>query len=138
MGADDLERRVEETLDTLSESERAETVESAQAEADPIKDITAPLDGLPDDAPLGRVEEALRGLAFSLKGFDSLRCAIVREAVVKKLERFGITSPARMVDAAFQDGHSRISPSGAHGGNHRRDPWWRDFHLSRDHSREQG
>jgi len=109
MGADDLERRVEETLKTLPESERAEAAKSTQAETDPIKDITAPLDGLPDDASPVRVEEALRSLAFSLKGFDALRCATVREAVVKKLERFGISSPARMVDAAFQDGQSGTS-----------------------------
>jgi len=98
----DLKSRVEEAIATMSEEDRKKLNESTQAETNPIKDITASLDGLPDDAPLVRVEEVLRGLAFSLKGFDSLRCAMVREAVVKKLERFGITSPARMVDAAIQ------------------------------------
>jgi len=107
MAADDQERKVAEEIKDLPKDEQAEVIDSAQANADPIKEITAPLDGLPDDAPLGRVENTLRSLALSLDGVDSLRRATVREAAIQKLEKVkGISAPAKLVDAAFQDGQS--------------------------------
>jgi len=107
MGADDLPRRVEEALKSLPKDEKAEVIDSTQAETDPIKEITAPLDGLPDDAPLGKVEGTLRSLALSLDGADSLRRATVREAAIQKLEKVkGINAPSKMVDAAFKNGEA--------------------------------
>jgi len=106
MNTDKLTRELAKEIKGLPEGEQAEVIESTQADTDPIKAITASLDGLADDAPLGRVEDTLRSLALSLVGTNPLRRATVREAVVKKLERFGISSPARMVDAAFQDGQA--------------------------------
>lgn len=48
-----------------------------------------------------KIEGALRNLVVVLDGADSLRRAMVREAVIKKLIEVGVSSPARLIDAAL-------------------------------------
>jgi len=73
---------------------------------DPIAETISPLDDLNEHSPLGQVESALRMVVSSLGGADPLRRATVRAAAIKKLETVGVSAPARLIDAAFQDGQS--------------------------------
>jgi len=86
-----------------------DTTNDSKGVNDPIAGSTAPLDNLSKDTPPLKIEDALRSVALSLNGSDSLRRATIREATIKKLEKVGVSSPARMVDAAFQDEHSATS-----------------------------
>lgn len=61
----------------------------------------APLTALEEGATLEAIESALRTVAAGLGGADGLRRAAVREAAVRILERLHISSPAKLVDAAF-------------------------------------
>jgi len=76
---------------------------------DPIVETISPLDDLNEHSPLGQVESALRTVVSSLNGADHLRYATVREAAIKKLETIGVGAPARLIDAAFQNGQSGTS-----------------------------
>jgi len=73
---------------------------------DPIAETISPLDDLNEHSPLGQVESVLRTVVSTLNGADPLRYATVREAAIKKLETVGVGSPARFIDAAFQNGQS--------------------------------
>lgn len=71
---------------------------------DPIAALVSLLDDLNDQTPPIKVEDALRSLALALNGADPLRRATVREAALRKLEKIGISAPARLLDAALGNG----------------------------------
>ncbi len=110
MGSKDFISEVAKKLESMPEEERASIVESTQSNNrnghDPISDAILPLNDLAENDSLAKVEDALRNLALSLDGFDSLRRAMVREAAIKRLEKVKISAPAKMVDAAFQSAES--------------------------------
>src|SRR5882672_10829630 len=54
------------------------------------------------DAPLLRVEDALRSLAVLITADDDLHRAMIREAALKKLGEIGISAPGKLLDAALQ------------------------------------
>ena len=54
----------------MPEDEQAEVIEDTQADSDPIKDITVPLDGLPDDAREGAADGEI-DLVASNQGGDT-------------------------------------------------------------------
>jgi putative DNA primase/helicase len=61
----------------------------------------AGLSALPGSPRAGVVEAALRALADLLRGADSLRRAVVRNAASEILKARGVNSPAALVDAAL-------------------------------------
>ncbi len=63
--------------------------------------VLAPLNALEEGATLEAIEGALRTVAADLGGADGLRRATVREAAVQTLGRLKLSSPAKLVDAAF-------------------------------------
>src|SRR5262249_40842654 len=76
----------------------------------------AGFDGLKDDS-VSKLEDVLRNLSSLTVDADELRRAMIREAVIKKLESVNISAPARIVDAAMarektkgdnQQGHALI------------------------------
>lgn len=54
------------------------------------------------DAPLSKVEDALRNLASLTTNDDELRRATIREAALRKLDDIGISAPGRLLDAALE------------------------------------
>ena len=78
----------------------------ADIASDPISELISFLDGLDGKTSLAKVEDALRTLALALNGADPLRRATVREGALKKLEKIGISAPARLLDAAFGNGQA--------------------------------
>jgi len=70
--------------------------------SDPIAEAPSPLDDLAENDSPAKVEAALRKLMLTLDGVDPLRRATIREAAIKKLEKIGVSAPAKLVDAAFQ------------------------------------
>ena len=87
---------------------RSESHGGAESD-DPIAALVSPLDDLPKNAPLAKIEAALRNLAVRLDGSDSLRRSTVREAALRKLEKIGISAPARLLDAALESGGPETS-----------------------------
>jgi len=98
-----LAHGLEQKIRAMPEEEQAEILESTQNTVhDPIADSIAPLDDLAENDSPAKVESALRRLISTVDGVDPLRRAIIREAAMKKLEKIGISAPAKLVDAAFQ------------------------------------
>jgi hypothetical protein len=64
------------------------------------------------DAPLLKVEDALRNLASLITNDDDLRRATIREAALKKLSDIGISAPGKLLDAALQRQQSQGSDTG--------------------------
>jgi len=73
------------------------------------KIIWAAFDDLNENSTIAQVESALRALVSTFDGADSLKRVAARELAIKKLDKIGISSPARFVDAAFQNGQSETS-----------------------------
>lgn len=65
------------------------------------RDPLAPLRALPKDADLETIEQELRALAFRATGRDRLGLTLLWEGAIRELERIGVSSPARLVDAAL-------------------------------------
>ncbi len=106
MGTDRLTIDLTKQIESMPEEERTKFIQSTQANNgnghDPIAESMLPLDNLSKDTPLLKVEDALRSLALTLDGVDPLRRATIREASIKKLEKIGVSAPAKLMDAAFQ------------------------------------
>jgi len=106
MDKEQVVRELEGNIGEMPEEERAKIIQSTQVNNgnghDPIAELMLPLDNLSKDTPLLKVEDALRSLALTLDGVDPLRRATIREASIKKLEKIGVSAPAKLVDAAFQ------------------------------------
>lgn len=101
------EDEVARELRSAPPEQRAELVGSVLESSntkDPISELTSLLDALNENTPLVKVEDALRAVALALNGADPLRRATVREAALKKLEKIGISAPARLLDAALESG----------------------------------
>lgn len=64
-------------------------------------DFIAPLTNLSTDANSDDIEAAVRQIGSHLVSCDALKREIVRDAAVKKLREFAVSSPARMFDAAM-------------------------------------
>ena len=64
------------------------------------------------DAPLLKVEDALRNLASLITNDDDLRRATIREAALKKLADIGISAPGKLLDAALQRQQTQGSDTG--------------------------
>ena len=96
-----LVAEIENTLKDLPE-EQIEGMAGEENGCDPIAEATLPLDDLAENDAPAKVESALRRLMPILDGVDPLRRATIREAAIKKLEKIGISAPAKLVDAAFQ------------------------------------
>jgi putative DNA primase/helicase len=64
------------------------------------------------DAPLLKVEDALRTLASLITNDDDLRRATIREAALKKLADIGISAPGKLLDAALQRQQTQGSDTG--------------------------
>jgi hypothetical protein len=77
--------------------------DGAQADGDTLT-ATLTAAGFDDlkDAPLSKVEDALRTLASLITNEDDLRRSTIREAALKKLGDIGISAPGRLLDAAIQ------------------------------------
>ncbi len=69
---------------------------------DPIAEATLPLDDLTENDSPAKVEAALRKVMPTLDSVDPLRRVTIRAASIKKLEKIGVSAPAKLVDAAFQ------------------------------------
>lgn len=76
--------------------------------SDPLACALSVFDGLQEGSPLIEIENALRILGPSLNGSDPLRRATLREAILKRLEPFGLSSPAKLVDAALGNGGGEV------------------------------
>jgi putative DNA primase/helicase len=61
------------------------------------------LSQLKEEAPIEEIEEALRKLAASAIGADSIRRAALRSAAMARLTDVGVSSPAKFVDAALKE-----------------------------------
>jgi len=95
----------------LTEQEQKELLEQVEAEhrngkglteEDTINPLVSVLDDLNENTPPGKLESTLRALALKVKDVDPLRRATIREASIKKLDKIGVSAPAKLVDAAFQ------------------------------------
>jgi len=109
MADEQLRRKIEDKIRGMSEEEKnkfMESIEDSSDGQDPIAELLTPLNDLTSKAPLTKVEEALRSLVSTLNGADPLRYATVREAAIRKLDTVGVNSPARLIDAALQNGQS--------------------------------
>lgn len=69
---------------------------------DHVAEVSSPLDALVKNDSPEKVEAALRKLMPTLAGVDPLRRATEREGTIKKLEKIGVSAPARLIDAALQ------------------------------------
>jgi len=101
--SEDLAVRIGDAIKDLSEEE-LKAINEEENSHDPIAEATFPLDDLAENDSPAKVEAALRRLMPILDGFDPLRRATIREASIRKLEKIGVSAPAKMVDAAFQVG----------------------------------
>jgi len=109
-----LEKLPEAELEemALTEEEQQRAIEELEAKhrngnqqsasEDSITPLVSVLDDLDENTPPGKLESTLRALAAKVKDVDPLRLATVRETSIKKLEKIGIGSPARLIDSAFQ------------------------------------
>jgi len=99
--SENLKADIEKNIEHLPEEEVREMAEG-ETGRDPIAEATLSLDDLTENTSLAKMEAALRSLVLTLEGVDPLRRTIIREAAVKKLEKIGVSAPAKLVDAAFQ------------------------------------
>jgi len=96
-----LTAEIENSIKDLPE-EKIECMAGGGNGSDPIAVTLSPLDDLAENDSPAKVEAALRRLIPILDGVDPLRRATIREASIRKLEKIGVSAPAKMVDAAFQ------------------------------------
>jgi len=96
-----LAAEIGNAIKDLSEEELKAMAEEGNGH-DPIAEAIFPLDDLAENDSPVKVEAALRKLMPTLDGVDPLRRATIREASIRKLEKIGVSAPAKMVDAAFQ------------------------------------
>src|SRR5207247_1345288 len=105
----DLADALPEGLDAERRRDLLEHAEPASAERFPgaptprVDELltVSGLASLSEGAGVEAVETALRALAGKMNGADPLRRMTFREAAVRRLKTAGLSSPARMVDAAF-------------------------------------
>jgi Protein of unknown function (DUF3631) len=79
----------------------------------PGDNVLLPLEQLPHGASLSHIEATLRTIASACKGADQLEVVRVRSQLISQLERLGVKSPARWVDAALPGTTDRPSDSPA-------------------------
>lgn len=91
--------------------------EQEPADSAPTGDVSGALrscglSGLPLNPSLESVEKSLRSLKEILEGEDPLCRALARSGAIRQLEALGVSSPARLVDAALggkeRDGESNL------------------------------
>jgi len=98
-GADATESYLEYTISKAIESVDASELETAVFAENALSLLKA----LDDKSSFSNIETALRTLKESVQGMDTLKRAMVREQAVRILEKIGVSSPAKLVDAAVKD-----------------------------------
>ena len=80
--------------------------------ADDIEALIAEsgIDDLDRGSSAETIEQALLNLAESFKSKRRIRRLLARSAAIKKLRSIGVCSPARLVDAAFEEIRESSNP----------------------------
>src|SRR5437762_1357574 len=63
--------------------------------------LDSTLAGIEEDAPPSQIETALRSVAATIADADPLRRAVVRDAVIRRLRRAGVSCPMTLANVAF-------------------------------------
>jgi hypothetical protein len=75
--------------------------------------LDSTLAGIDEDAPPSQIETVLRSLSAAIAGADPIRRAVVRDALIRKLRRSGVSCPVTLANVAFgsEAGHRKSDPS---------------------------
>jgi putative DNA primase/helicase len=63
--------------------------------------LDSTLAGIDEDAPPSQIETVLRSLSRAIAGADPIRRAVVRDALIRKLRRSGVSCPVTLANVAF-------------------------------------
>src|SRR5262249_42314875 len=64
--------------------------------------LDSALAGIDDDAPPWQIETVLRSLAGAIAAADPIRCAVVRDALIRRLRRAGVSCPVTLASVVFR------------------------------------
>jgi hypothetical protein len=63
--------------------------------------LDSTLTGIDEDAPPSQIEAVLRSIARAIADADPIRRAVVRDAVIRRLRRAGVSCPTTLANVAF-------------------------------------
>src|SRR5262249_19105923 len=63
--------------------------------------LDSTLAGIEEDAPPSQIETVLRSIASAIADADPIRRAVVREALIRRLRRVGVSCPVTLTNIAF-------------------------------------
>ena len=77
--------------------------------------LDSTLSGIEEDAPPSQIEAVLRSVASAIAGADPIRRAVVRDALIRRLRRVGVSSPVTLTNIVLgtekEKRHPSVAPS---------------------------
>ena len=68
--------------------------------------LDSALAGIDEEAPPSQIETVLRCVAGAIADADPIRRAVVRDALIRRLRRAGVSCPVTLANAAVLPGHA--------------------------------
>jgi len=64
--------------------------------------LDSALAGIDPDAPPSQIETVLRSVAGAIAGADPIRREVIRDALIRRLRRAGVSCPVTLANVAFR------------------------------------